>query len=697
MNYIYTYSTSIYLLLGWLKIGQTKHEEVEIRIKQQDGTSCPEKLERQSKHSVPSWLSDTSIHNQLEKMGFERVREGREWFKCTVKDVETAINQLIHGVSRPNSYAMREEQKDCHDKAFKHFANGGEKFLMNAKMRFGKTFTSYQIMKSMNVKKALILTYKPSVDSSWREDLELHVDFDGWKYYSASNFSNTNHIDLDSNSLYDDGDAKVKVLFTSFQDFNDFNKPKWKKAKKYHYDMIVIDEMHYGSKTERALQSIDQLQFDHILYVSGTPLKALMSGEFLDEEIFTWSYSDEQAKRKEEEENGWKTETYRWMPPMQFHTFEVCEDAKKLLSSYTDEEGFTLTKMFASNDGNKFIDESSVKAFVDQLFGRNVKKVHSPIKTHAVDHMLMVLPPSVNSVHAFSKLLEKTIGEDYYIIDAAGNEEDDIDVVKKLIRRHNKTITVSCGRFNTGVTVPEWDMVMMLTDGKAPETYFQTAFRCQSPNKTKVKELCIVIDFNPQRLLELVYRYAEITSTANKSPQTILREFLDFAPIFDHTGNKPVQVVAEDIFDMIAKTGSYVESFGSSYMLNWNNLKGLENLFDEVEQIKSIKTSKQISDNDIVLGSNYVIKGGQKNQKVEDTIKIVKEKVITVMRHIPNYLFVEGSNIHSVNDIVKKNDSTIFDTLVPIPLDSFRKMCYSGLVNVERLNRCIMSYQQMEK
>ena len=251
---------------------------------------------------------------------------------------KSLINEWRHGVARPNAYLMREEQEECHDKAVNHYLNGGKKFLMNAKMRFGKTFTSYQIMRTLGVQRALVLTYKPAVDASWREDLESHVDFEGWHYRSAKEFNAKNPIKLEGNG--------VEILFTSFQDFNDFDKAKWEHAKNYHYDLVVIDEMHYGSKTERAQESLAQLSYDRILYVSGTPLKALMSGEFLDEEIYTWGYADEQRKRKEEKDTNWETELYRWLPVMKFHTFEVNEEAKKLVTSYTEEEGFTMTKIW---------------------------------------------------------------------------------------------------------------------------------------------------------------------------------------------------------------------------------------------------------------------------------------------------------------------------------------------------------------
>ena len=691
---IYAYTTETYReFRGWLKVGETQQESAQVRVQQQDGTACPEPLEIEQTWTVPDHISDHTIHAQLRKMGCKEVRldKDREWYECTVDNVSSAINDLIHGVSRPNSYLMRDEQKECHDQAVAYYNNGGDKFLMNAKMRFGKTFTSYQIIKSLNLKRVLVITYKPAVDANWREDLELHVDFNDWTYYSAKEFNSRNPISLPPTGK--------QILFTSFQDFNEFDKNKWALAKHYHYDMIIIDEMHYGTKTERAQKSLAQLDYDKILYVSGTPLKALLSGEFLDEEIYTWGYADEQAKRKAEKDAGWPTEIYRWLPVMKFHTFEVVEEAKKLVDTYSENEGFTMTKMFGSKDGITFNDESAVKLFVDQVFGRNVRKEHSPIRTHAVDHMLMVMPPSVNSAKAFTNLLQKMVGNEYFIIDVAGDGITDLDVVKEYIKHKEKTITVTCGRFNTGVTVPEWDMVMMLEDGKAPETYFQTIFRCQSPDKARRKEECYVVDFNPQRCLSLIYEYANITAKKNQSTQECLREFLEFASVLDHSGNKPVEVDVDHILNLMSESGGYAELFGSSVMFNWALLDQVKNKFAGIKPEKSTKKDDQLSDNGLVPGKNYKPNDNKQNKNTDINSKEEKEarqRAITLMRRLPTYLFLEEDDIDDIDAIIKKNNEALFADSIGITLRDFKDLC-NGFIKTDRLNRCIMAYNQVEK
>ena len=710
MNTIYVYTTATYRdFRGWRKVGQTHQDSAEIRVAQQDGTSNPEPLIIEKTFQVEDWISDHTIHAELSKMGKMEVRmdKSREWFECSVEDVQSAINNIQFGISRPNAYLMRDEQQECHDMAVAWFKarrvelkkmskkerkKAIPKFLMNAKMRFGKTFTTYQIIKSLGLKNVLVLTYKPAVDASWREDLETHIDFVGWNYVSSKDFSKNNPIVKDDT-------ADVNIIFGSFQDANELSKAKWAYAKDYHYDLVVIDEMHYGSSTDRAKKTLDSLSYDSILYVSGTPLKALMSGEFLDEETYTWGYADEQAKRKLEKDTNWQTETYRWLPVMKFHTFEVNEEAKKLTSCYTEEEGFTMTKMFGSEDGETFIDNAAVKLFLDQVFGIGVRKTQSPIRTHAVDHMLWVMPGNVKSVNALCKMLQQRVGDDYKILNVAGDNITKLEKVKQMIERNDKTITVTCGRFNTGVTVSEWDMIMMLDDGKSPESYFQTVFRSQSPDKPRGKEECYVVDFNPQRCLELVYEFADITAKKGQSTQEAVRTFLEFAPVLDHSGNTPVEVDVDRVLNLMAETGGYAEKFGSNVMMNWSLMDNYADTFDDLDFDTNSKQSDQIANNDLEGGKNYDSNGANGKKSLADMDekerRELRMKVITMMRRLPTYLFLEDNVIDSSEDIVYYNNTELFNDAVGITLEDFNKLC-SGFIKTERLDRCIMAYNQIE-
>jgi len=286
MNTIYVYSTKTYIKNNWLKVGQTSHSDSVTRIEQQDGTSNPEPLI--PLYECQSNYTDKHIHAQLIKNGLFQTREDkrREWFTCTLDDVKKAINELETGIQRVGNFSMRDEQRQCRDQAVKYFNNGGTKFLMDAKMRFGKTFTSYQIMKSLKAKRVLILTYKTAVAASWAEDLENHVDFDGYTF-----------------NKIEDGENGDGVYFSSMQgimagDRIDSDKRKWING--IEWDLIIFDEEHYGSRSEnaikikKALKNIDTKW----LNLSGTPFQARLGNEYEDDATFQWTYTDEQKAKR---------------------------------------------------------------------------------------------------------------------------------------------------------------------------------------------------------------------------------------------------------------------------------------------------------------------------------------------------------------------------------------------------------------
>jgi superfamily II DNA or RNA helicase len=592
---------------------------------------------------------------------------------------------------------MRDEQQECHDIATAHLKTAGSyQFLINAKMRFGKTFVCYQIIKTLAEHackkfKVLVLTYKTTVQAGWAEDLQNHVDFDGWEYYFAGNFDRNNPVKIDNG-------AGVEVLFASFQDLNDMNKAKWTNISNYHFDMIVIDEQHYGLKTERAQNTLKAINFDRILEVSGTPLHSLMSGKFLDNEVYSWSYTDEQRRRKLEKETEWSTEIYRWLPEMQFMVFQVSNEAKAQCSFYDEIEGFTMQKMFASNTGETFIDEPAVSLWLDEVYGRKVHKNKSPVRQYNSDHMVWKLP-SVAACTAMAALLKKTADVNHVPVVVSGSNGANLRDVKNHIKRNDKTVTLTCGSLMTGTTVPEWDLIFMLDSGSSAQDYFQTIFRVQSMNKDAGKEICYVVDYSPQRNLQMIYDYAFVQSTVNnKSVQKNVSEFLDFAPIMDHTENKPVQKSIEDVLDAIAHTSNALEKFSSNSNIDFDNFtQDIKDILNPVKQDANSKRKTGVNDNDIELGKN---KDGSKKvatTPVSETKKEYREmqqKAITVVKSIPNYLWLETKKVDNIIDILYINNTEIFEREVGITLVEFKKLCDSKFVNTKRVNLCIMAFQQ---
>jgi superfamily II DNA or RNA helicase len=728
---IYTYTTSLRNSRGRVKVGSarrkatSKDEAARQRIAEQstaissddpaiilevfDVSDICETGEKHESLSNLRTLEQTYLHKKLKSKGMwfagdqeVKVKDTSEWFYAdTVNDVVDSVKSLLNekrtGVHRPNSYGLREEQEECRDMAVGHFKHGGYQFLINAKMRFGKTFVSYQIIKALaehfNKKfKVLVLTYKPAVEAGWSDDLQKHVDFDGWKYYFAGSFNSSNPVVLDE-------DTDVEVLFASFQDLNDIQKAKWANINKYHFDMVIVDEQHYGLKTEKAQNTLEAISFDRILEVSGTPLHALMSCKFLDNEIYSWTYADEQRKRQIEKSTSWETEIYRWLPVMQFMVFQISDTARQQCSFYEDAEGFTMQKMFASNDGKTFIDESAVTLWLEEAYGVSGHKNKSPVRQYNSDHMVWKLP-SVAACTAMNCLLKKLAYVKHEPLVVSGADGADLTDVRNHIGRNDKTVTLTCGSLMTGTTVPEWDMIFMLDGGSSAQDYFQTIFRVQSMNIKAGKEICFVVDYNPQRNLQMIYDYAFVQSAVNnKSVQQNISDFLDFAPIMDHTGNKPVQKNVEEILDAIAHTSNALEKFGSGLNVNFSNVtQDVKDILNPVKQDANSKRNAEVNDNNINLGKNKTNSNKKGLSNTIDTTakeqRELQQKAITVVKSIPNYLWLETKKVDNIDDILYNNNIEIFEREVGISIEAFEKLCNTQFVNTKRVNQCILAFQQ---
>lgn len=724
---IYIYTTQLKAAEGRVKIGSTRRlassplEAAMQRVAEQSGAATSDDppiilevfevtdlCETGDEHTSLSnlrTLEKSFLHKRMKDKGMwfagnlkVKVKQSSEWFfaattTVVVEEVKSLLNQRRTAIHRPDSHKMREEQQQCHDLAVKHFMSGGDRFLINAKMRFGKTFASLQIAKSLNIKNALVLSYKPQVQDGWAEDLERHIDFNGWNYFYAKDFNSSSPVKLD-------GDG-VNVLFASFQDLNEMNKAKWKYIKDYQFDIVIVDEQHYGIETEKAKATLAAINYNRILEISGTPLHALMSGKFLDNEIYSWTYADEQRKRQSEKDSGWATDIYRWLPSMSFMVFKVSDEARALCSHYKDIEGFTMQKMFASEDGKTFKDEAAVKLWLDNAYGVNNHKNQSPIRQYNSDHMIWKLP-SVNACNAMEALLKKTAVVNHMPIVVSGSAGTDLAGVKQAIQRFDKTVTLTCGSLMTGTTVPEWDMIFMLDGGSSAQDYFQTIFRVQSSNRAAGKESCVVVDYNPQRNLQMIYEYAFVQSTVNgKSPRVNTQEFLDFAPVLDHTGNHPVCKDVNDVLDAIAHTSNAIEKFGSSLNIRFDNVsEEVLDILAPVAQDANTKRQTEVNNNNLVTGKNKTASsnGNKKELNLDrKQIRELQQKAITVVQKLPNYLWLESDTVDTLKDIMYINRSDKFEREVGISVNDLEKLCKLKFLNTKRIDLCIMSYQQMRR
>ena len=574
---IYAYEDSNPIYKGLLKIGYTEHS-VEERVAEQYPTRRPGELlykivfSKSSMCGDGTYFTDHDLHKLLRKLGFDN--PDGEWFKCSVKDVESAwftlFNKIENNERRTQNFKLRPEQQDAIDKTEKYFKSVKAEnphyiphFLWNAKMRFGKTFTTYKLAQDMGFKKILILTFKPAVESSWEEDLNTHIDFEGWQFISRHTANRPEELDKN----------RPVVCFGSFQDYlglkDGMIKPKNEWVHTTNWDLVVFDEYHFGAWRDNAKDLFEKEDYDkdvsnklfndnqsetdveqimpittsYYLYLSGTPFRAIANGEFVEEQIFNWTYSDEQ---KAKEDFKGEDNPYLSLPRMVLMTYQLPDSIREIaLKGEYDE--FDLNTFFSARgeyENAQFVYKEDVQKWLDLIRGNYLETTVDNLKQGAekailpftagradllgiLQHTLWFLP-NVASCWAMNNLLherQNLFYQSYKIVVAAGARAgvglDALKPVKKAMTSNpleTKTITLSCGKLTTGVTVRPWTGIFMLRNLSSPESYFQAAFRVQSPwtiadehhsNKKHVlKKTCYVFDFAPNRALKEVVYYA---------------------------------------------------------------------------------------------------------------------------------------------------------------------------------------------
>ncbi len=626
---------------GLLKIGDTTRT-AEIRVAEQfpvlqpcDGKPYEIVFNESAMRSDGTCFRDKAVHRRLKQMGFDN--PNGEWFRCTPDDVRNAWLQVRDRTSyereRTEDFVMRPEQLSAVNKTEAYFRmceqpgnRSVPKFLWNAKMRFGKTFATYQLARRMNMKRVLVLTFKPAVEDAWREDLESHIDFEGWQFVAR---------DVRS---YDECDpARPIVCFGSFQDFLGVDKNGTIKARNEwvhleKWDLVAFDEYHFGAWRDSAKglfanqdedkaveaeekeadeaskgNNIDEtwlpIQADRYLYLSGTPFRALTSGEFIEDQIFNWTYSDEQqAKRDWVSAHPFEPNPYEALPRMVLMTYKVPDSITKVARAGEFDE-FDLNVFFSATgegDAAQFKYKDYVQKWLDLIRGSLAETTTDELKmgaqkpvlpfSHAdllanLTHTLWFLP-NVASCYAMANLLaerQNAFYHDYRVLVAAGTKAGiGLDAVEPVRRAMGdplatKTITLSCGKLTTGVTIRPWTGVFMLRNLRSPETYFQTAFRVQSPWTAKdengrmqvIKQECYVFDFALDRALAMVSDYSCQLSVEEPSPEKKVADFIKFLPVLAYDGSAMREVDAADILD-IAMAGTSATLLAAGKVPCWS-------------------------------------------------------------------------------------------------------------------------------
>lgn len=695
---------------GWVKIGYTEQDDVETRINQQLQTAHISHITEWSDIAVFSdgvtYFRDDDFHAYLTKQGVERMKpfagdkKPPEWFKTTGDEsygmyCKFRRDKGILKALGTIPYVLRNEQKNAVAKTMEYFGNheNGE-FLWNAKPRFGKTLATYDLckhMKKRDEKRAfnvLIVTNRPAIANSWYDDyVKFLGDESGFAFVSETDSLKSKPYVLTREQYVESvtsGKMQSAIEFVSLQDLKGSvyfggRHEKLKEIKQMEWDLLVVDEAHEGVDTTKTDVAFYQIKRKHTLHLSGTPFKALANDKFAEDAIFNWTYAEEQAAKRDWDYSEGNN-PYEPLPRLNLFTYQMSEIIRDELKQgieidgETEEYAFDLNLFFETKADGSFKYDESVDKFLDALTRLEKYPFSTEELRQELKHTIWLLN-RVDSAKALAKKLkEHEVFGEYEIVLAAGDgrlSEDDeakksYDKVREAIENYEKTITISVGQLTTGITIPEWTAVLMLSNIKSPALYMQAAFRAQNPWKYQqgsscyVKENAYVFDFDPARTLIIFEEFANDLSANTSggrgdsdSRKKNVRELLNFFPVVgeDESGEM-VELDAEKVLSIPRKIRS-LEVVRRGFMSNFlfQNIANIFNAPQEVIDIiqnfepisekdaKPITTEERESvsvnedgeielDNEYVIGQAQDVFGEKIYEKITDVIEIKTAEII---------------------------------------------------------------------
>ena len=801
---------------GRLKVGWTGRPDPRVRIKEQTGTVYPDgdgivvHLDEPAVRDDGTPFADHDVHKVLDAAGVQR---SSEVVDATLAEVRAAIAATRAGrtydPTRTDDFKMRPEQRAAVEQTAAYLFEHADdpqppRFLWNAKMRFGKTFTTYQLARRMGWKRVLVLTYKPAVRNSWRDDLSSHVDFAGW-------------IFADRDTPCDPDTPSPVVWFASFQDL--LGTTSEGEVKEHNIDLhliewdcVVLDEYHFGAwqgaakevcnpvraaadpdKAEEKDADADADRADEIadlaevgtprliaatpeagitddlnagdlqlfascyLYLSGTPFRALTEGEFNEDAIFNWTYPDEQeAKRRWDADPARDPERnpYRELPQMQMFTYALSEAASVAIDQGADGM-FDLSGFFAAKKvGSEyhFEDPARVGEFLNLLRGRLTQSATEKLLNNfkppfpysdsrfagAVDHTVWFLP-TVASAHTMKAALEDhPFFRDFLVHVAAGagagqgaRAKAPVDnMLSRAAKADKQTITLSVGKLMTGVTVPQWGAILILRSLRSPESYFQAAFRVQSPWVTKNddgtravnKGTCFVFDFDPNRALSLVYQYGTKLAggATSAAPSDVIAELIGYLPIFAFDGGRMDPVDVNAVMDWgTAGAGAAMlaRRWGSPRLIDLsedvlNKLLANTDLVERLEQMEDFRNLRQ--DARKIIAQSQKLLEAKKSQDAgadqpedpdvkaarkakREQVRSLRDKLLKFVQAVPVFMYLTDYREQALLDVIESLDTQLFERVTGLTLDDFHKLAEVGVFNPAHMNEAIWQFRLFER
>lgn len=639
---------------GWEKIGYTEQESADARIAQQASQLSVEKKKLWSRRALftseaGGRFTDKEFHAYLHQQGVERETTPKrtEWHRFVIgpKSSLEYFNDFAgqdfpyfqHG-SEEDDYVLRPEQQAAVEQAVAAFEAGKAEVLWNAKPRFGKTLTTYDLMRALDVRRVLIVTNRPTIANSWFDDFTRFIGHrTTYRFVSESpslaGRSPMTREQWRAFSLNHEDEEPRIVEFLSLQDLKGSqyfggSYDKLRHIAQFDWDLLVIDEAHEGIDTTKTDVAFDQIRRRWTLHLSGTPFRALASGKFDQDQIFNWTYEDEQAARRQWEDDG-QENPYAALPTLNLLTYQISRMIMDRLAegvAIDEDEAnidytFDLNEFFATKDNGFFEHEAEIIQFLDCLTTNEKYPFSTPELRDEIRHSFWLLN-RVASAKALEKLLKKhDVFKDYTVILAAGDGRSDddtdpvaagksLDKVRMAIaeaeKSDGKTITLSVGQLTTGVTVPEWTAVIMLSDLSSPAQYMQAAFRAQNPctyeraGRVFQKQNAYIFDFAPERTLTIFDAFANNLHLNPSGDQGVrqenIRRLLNFFPVLgEDAEGRMIELEASQVltFPQVFKAREVVRRGFLSNLL-FANVAGIFRYSEHVKEIlDKLPTAKQ--------------------------------------------------------------------------------------------------------
>ena len=596
---IYAYTTpEIARHNGWTKIGYTE-QDVRERIKQQTHTADVQWHLEWSGNATwehrAGTFHDTDFHAYLEKQGIEREPK-KEWFRISGEESHQQFYRFrdtdgVLDTPGAASYTLRAEQQRAVEQtgafARAHWDEGGVhggEFLWNAKPRFGKTLTAYDLCRSIGAQKVLIVTNRPAIANSWYDDYVKFVGVEGgYRFISGVDalagkpycLSREEYLRAIRN---DPEGPKGFIEFVSLQDLKGSIRfggmyQKLDEVADLTWDVLIIDEAHEGVDTFKTYVAFDHIKRRFTLHLSGTPFKAIANEKFADDAIYNWTYADEQQAKRDWPADSEQPNPYADLPKLNLLTYQMSDIVEQEARGGMEIDGeqtefaFDLNEFFSTKQNGGFVHDADVDKFLDALTTQEKFPFSTPELLDELRHTFWMLN-RVDSARALAKKLQAhPVFGDYEVVLAAGDDENEksLDKVRRAIKDHDRTITLSVGQLTTGVTVPEWTAVLMLSNMASPALYMQAAFRSQNPclfdlggGNYARKENAYVFDFDPARTLAIFEQFANdlYGETARgggdvETRERHIRQLLNFFPVYgEDDEGRMIELNAEQVLNV---------------------------------------------------------------------------------------------------------------------------------------------------